>query len=181
MGFQSCPLTQTLPCHSSIICPVSSSGKQSMSFRELLCLSFTVTDKDQKWIRGAFCGRPEWEENGKWLWLFKVLRKGLHAGERDNWRYTFWQPKIVSECMILLRACCVYYTVIVFIWFLDFNLDIVWWVVGSSTTRFFFFFHLLSIKLDWVPLWWVGGVVIRISREVHLWVTGTLPLGKMSK
>lgn len=47
MEVQFFPLTQTMPCHCSIICPVSPSGKQSMSFRELLCFPFTVTDKDQ--------------------------------------------------------------------------------------------------------------------------------------
>lgn len=47
------PLTQTMPRHSSIICPVSPSGKQSMSFSELFCFPFTITDKD-KMNQGLF-------------------------------------------------------------------------------------------------------------------------------
>lgn len=53
MEAQSCSLTQTMQCHRNIICPASSSGKQSMCFSELLCFPFTVTDKDQM-NQGAF-------------------------------------------------------------------------------------------------------------------------------
>lgn len=95
---------QTRPCHSNIIYPASPLGKQSMSFRELLCFAFTVTDKDQM-NQGLFVeGQNERKKEN----YFESWVKGHQAGERDNWRYIFWQPKIasLSACNCCAQAVC---------------------------------------------------------------------------
>lgn len=80
------------PCHCSIICPVSASGKQSMSFRELLCFPFTVTDKEQM-NQGLFLERQKKRKKENDYVFFILLRKGQEAGEKDNRKYIFCNLK----------------------------------------------------------------------------------------
>lgn len=56
-----------------------------MSFRELLCFPFTVTDKGQM-NQGLFVeGQNERKTENDY-----DFSKGQEAGERDHWRYIFF-------------------------------------------------------------------------------------------
>lgn len=99
----------TKPCHFSIICPVSPLGKQSMSFMELLCFPFTLTDKAQM-NQGLFSWRDRMRGKRNMNLTFQNPEEGTRGRrKRDNCRYIFCQPKIVflTECYCQYAVCII--------------------------------------------------------------------------